>query len=210
VAKATQSVSLDELTDISSQCCALHEDWHRFYQLASHSDKGDQSQIQLTFIQLQSRLSCDYPILSHWRKGSFGLASSIGKLVAQAGTLDTLSREVRAGDGPLVREWQSVNESIGRVRKLLEGARLAAKKGRPITLPEEIALPKERQPFPFDVWKRRCRYVALVLVVCLVLLIVFRPVALESSLLRWLDQAYTAWQLRSGIDGLQFIPPSSS
>ena len=121
--KQVQSISAEELADISRQCAALHEDWHRFYQLASVQPGGDAVQRQLAFIQLQSRFSCDYPILSRWRSGSFGLASAIGKLVARAGTLEAFSQEAQQGDGPLVRDWQSVNAAIAKVRSLLESAR---------------------------------------------------------------------------------------
>ena len=198
----THSISMIELTDISRQCAALHEDWQRFYHMAAAPPTPDASQQQLAFIQLQSRLSCDYPILSRWRKGNFGLASSIGKLVAQAGTLEAFAHEARAGDGPLVREWRAVNDSIAKVRGLLDRARDQAKQGKPVALPKEIAEPKVREPLPWDIIMRRTGIVCAVLACGMVVYILARPFVLETTLFKWLDRSYTAWQLRGGMPGI--------
>ena len=201
-----QSISAEELAEISRQCAVLHEDWHRFYQLAVSPPGADPTGQQLAFIQLQSRLSCDYPILSHWRKGNFGLAGAIGKLVAQAGTLDAFAREVRSGDGPLLREWQTVNEAIARVRKLLEGARDQARAGKPVTLPKEIAAPIVREPWPVRAWANKGAIACGALVVCGVAFLIARPFLLETSLFKWVDRSYTAWQIRNGLPGITPIP----
>ena len=202
MAKQVQSVSAEELADISRQCVALHEDWHRFYQLASAPPENDGGQRQLAFIQLQSRFSCDYPILSRWRSGNFGLASAIGKLVARAGTLEAFAREAQQGAGPLVRDWKEVNDAIARVRALLDGAREQARKGGAIALPKELALQVAREPWPVKAWMYKGRIAGAVLVVCGVAFLVARPYLMETSLLKWVDKSYTAWQLRNGIPGL--------
>lgn len=200
--KQVQSVSAEELADISRQCAALHEDWHRFYQLASLAPGGDGSQRQLAFIQLQSRFSCDYPILSRWRTGNFGLASAISKLVARAGTLEAFSREAQQGDGPLVRDWNEVNDAIVKVRSLLEGAREQARNGAPIKLPKEIAVVVEREPWPVAALANKAGIVCAGLVCCGVIFLIARPFILETRLFKWVDKSYTAWQIRNGLPGL--------
>jgi hypothetical protein len=198
-----QSVSAEELADISRQCAALHEDWHRFYQLASAAPGSDAVQRQLAFIQLQSRFSCDYPILSRWRAGNFGLASAMGKLVARAGTLEAFAREAQQGDGPLVRDWNEVNDAIVKVRSLLEGAREQARKGGSIALPKELSVPVAREPWPVEAWMRKGRIAGAALLVCAVAFLIARPYLMETSLLRWVDKSYTAWQLRNGLPATQ-------
>lgn len=208
MSKQVQSVSAEELADISRQCAALHEDWHRFYQLASGAPEGDGSQRQLAFIQLQSRFSWDYPILSRWRAGNFGLASAIGKLVARAGTLEAFSREAQQGDGPLVRDWNEVNEAIAKVRSLLEGAREQARSGAPVKLPKEIAVVVERDPWPIAALANKAGIVCAALVCCGVVFLIARPFLLETSLFKWVDKSYTAWQIRNGLPGMEAsIPP---
>ena len=108
MARSAQPISLDELSELNFQCASLHEDWQRFYQLAAAPPAQDPNQRHLAFIQIQSRLSCDYPILSRWKKGDLGIASHIGKLVAEAGTLESFSTQIRGGGGPLVQEWKDL------------------------------------------------------------------------------------------------------
>jgi hypothetical protein len=200
--KQVQSVSAEELADITRQCAALHEDWHRFYQLAAVPPDGDAVQRQLAFIQLQSRFSCDYPILSRWRAGNFGLALAIGKLMARAGTLDAFSQEARQGDGPLMRDWREVNEAIARVRTLLEAARVQAQKGGPIKLPKELAVEIVREPWPIAAWAHKGRVAGIALAIGFVSFLIARPYIMETSLLRWVDKSYTAWQMRNGLPGI--------
>lgn len=201
--KQVQSVSEEELTDITRQCAALHEDWHRCYQLASAPLTADVVQRQLAFIQLQSKFSCDYPILSRWRSGNFGLASAIGKLVARAGTLEAFSQQAQQGDGPLMRDWREVNEAIVKVRVLLDGTRDQARKGGAITLPKELAVEIVREPWPVAVLAHKGRIAGIVLVLSFVTFLIVRPYVMETSLLKWVDRSYTAWQLRNGLSGMQ-------
>lgn len=203
MASSAQTVSVEELTNLNHQCTALHEDWQRFYQLAASPPEQDPNARHLAFIQLQSRLSCDYPILSHWQKGNFGLSSHISKLVAQTGTLESFAKEVQQGGGPLVEEWKSVNDSIGRVRKLLGEALGKAKKGKDAKLPKEIAAPKERRQIDFRPALRKLRTACIVLVCCAVVFVLVQPLFVETSLLNWFDDLYTAWKIRNGIPGLE-------
>lgn len=201
--KQIQSVSAEELADITRQCAALHEDWHRFYQLAAAPPATDAVQRQLAFIQLQSRFSCDYPILSRWRSGNFGLASAIGKLVARAGTLEAFSQEARQGDGPLVRDWREVNEAIAKVRALLDAAREQAQKGGAIKLPKELSVEIVREPWPVAAWAHKGRIAGIALAICFVSFLIARPYLMETSLLKWVDKSYTAWQIRNGLPGME-------
>jgi hypothetical protein len=207
MAKSAQTVSQDELSALHSQCTALHEDWQRFYQLAAAPPPSDPSQHHLAFIQLQSRLSCDYPILSRWRKSDLGIASHIGKLVAEAGTLETFSDQLRAGGGPLVQEWQSVNDAIGRVQTALSEALQRARNGKPARLPKEIAPPVAREPWNFAPAIKAARMGAVVLIGGGILFVLLQPLFVESSLLNWLDDAYTAWQIRNGVPGMTTTAP---
>jgi len=202
----TQTISLEELDDIRQQCAALHEDWQRFYRLAASPEAGDG--VQVAFIQLQSRLSCDYPILSHSRKTNFGLASDIAKLVAHAGTLEAFSREARAGNGALVQEWHAINDTIARVRALLEEAREQARAGKPVKLPKEIAAPQVREPWPIEAIMRKAGIACAVLACCAVVFFLARPVFVETGLFKWLDKAYVNWQIRNGIPGI--APPGGT
>lgn len=194
---STQSVSLNELQDLMQQCGSLHEDWQRFYALAAQSS-GQPDTGHLGFIQLQSRLSCDYPVLTHWRKANLDLASGVSKLVANAGSLESFAREVNAGNGPLLREWQAVNASMVRVRSLLDTALAQAQAGKPVRLPTEIAAPKIREPWRVRGLARKLAVTGAVLATLLVATAVLRPYLLRTTLLRWVDQAYTAWQMRNG------------
>ena len=208
--KQHHSVSAAELADISGQCAALHEDWHRFFQLASAQPLDDGAQRQLAFIQLQSRFSCDYPILSRWRAGNLGLSGAISKLVARAGTLEAFAREAQQGDGPLVRDWRSVEESIVRVRTLLDKAREQAKAGAPIKLPAEIAAPVEREPWPVRAMAHKAGIACAVVVVGGVGFLIARPFLLETSFFKWVDKSYTAWQMRNGMPGIDFPLPDEA
>lgn len=199
--RSGQPITLEELGDIESQCAELHKDWHSFYQVAA-SPGDDAGQQHVAFIQLQSRLSCDYPVLSHWRKGNFGLSASIGKLVARAGTLEAFATEVHAGGGPLVQEWHEVNDAIVRVRGLLQQARKQAKAGKLATLPREIAAPKVREPLPVRAITRKAGIAGAILAGCFVVFLILRPFILDTDVLKWVDDAYTAWQIRNGLPGM--------
>lgn len=193
----TQSVSVDELQDLMRQCAALHQDWQRFHQLATVSN-GSAPGGALDFIQLQSRLSCDYPILSHWRKANLGLAAGISKLVAHAGTLEAFAREAQSGNGPLLREWQTVDGSIAKVRGLLESALRDARAGKPVRLPKEIAAPKvAREPWPIQRLLKGTGIAAATLVGIIVVLAVFRPFLMQTRFFRWLDDGFRSWQVRN-------------
>lgn len=198
---STRSISVEELDGIRQQCAALHEDWQRFYHLAATPDGGDGE--QLAFIQLQSRFSCDYPILSHSRKANYGLASDIAKLVAHAGTLEAFSREARAGNGALVKQWHTINDSITRIRALLDQAREQARAGKPVKLPREIAAPQVREPWPIEAMARKAGIVCAVLACCVVAFFIARPIFVETGLFKWLDTAYVNWQLRNGLPGME-------
>lgn len=202
-------ISPEELADISRQCAALHADWHRFYQLASTPAPDDGSLRQLAFIQLQSRLSCDYPILSRWRSGNLGLSGEISKLVARAGTLEAFAREAGQGGGPLLRDWRTVDDCITRVRSLLEKAGEQAKAGAPIKLPAEIAAPVEREPWPVRAMAHKAGLACAALVVGGVVFLIARPFLLETSLFKWVDRSYTAWQIRNGVPGIDFPLPEA-
>ncbi|MBL7649481.1 MAG: hypothetical protein JNK74_25165 [Candidatus Hydrogenedentes bacterium] len=204
-----QSISPEELADIIRQCASLHEDWRRFFQLASAPTLDDGAQRQLAFIQLQSRFSCDYPILSRWRAGNLGLSGAISKLVARAGTLEAFAREAQQGDGPLVRDWRAVEESIVRVRTLLDKAREQAKAGAPIKLPTEIAAPIEREPWPVRAMAHKAGLACAAVVIGGVVFLIARPFLLETSLFKWVDRSYTAWQIRNGVPGIDFPLPEA-
>lgn len=206
--RSVSSISVEELAELSRQCAALHEDWQRFFQLASQPDGGDGTARQLAFIQLQSRFSCDYPIISRWRKANFGLAPAIAALVARAGTLDAFAREAQQGAGALVRDWHQINESIARVRALLETAARQARPGQPVKLPRELAVTIEREPWPVAVLGRKAGVACAVLVAAGVVFLIARPFLLETGLFKWVDQSYTAWQLRNGLPGIDYpVPP---
>jgi len=195
-------VTADELADIAHQCAALHEDWRRFYLLAAAPPAEDPNACHLAFIQLRSRLSCDYPILSHWQKGALGLSSKIGALVSQADTLESLAQEVHAGGGPLLEEWRSVNDAIERVRALLAKAMAEAKKGKPAKLPREIAPKKVREPLPLGPLLQNLRVACIILVGCAVAFVVLKPLFIDTSLFAWLDDAFKSYQIRKGLPGI--------
>jgi hypothetical protein len=200
--KKAQAISLEELESVSRQCNALHQDWQHFYQLATTTNGSAASDRDLALIQLQSRLSCDYPILSNARRDKFGLASSISKLVANAGTMAAFAREAAAGNGPLLKEWKSVNDTIVRVCQLLDVARKDVQAGKKPKLPKELAPTIERDPIPVKAIMKKVAIVCGILCACGIVFLILRPFILETALFRWLDQSYTAWQVRNGLPGM--------
>ncbi|MBX3176349.1 MAG: hypothetical protein KF886_03230 [Candidatus Hydrogenedentes bacterium] len=202
-----QTITVEELDDIRRQCAALQADWERLYQIAAAASDGSAAERELALIQLQGRLSCDYPVLAHWRKANFGLASGINNLVARAGSMAAFARDARAGNGPLLRDWQAVQETITRVRGLLEAARDQARAGKPVKLPKEVAAAVERDPWPIELWMRKLAVAGAVLAGCGLLFLLMRPYLLETRFFKWLDKSYNRWELRNYPE---FQPPPNS
>lgn len=197
----TQSITREELDSIFNQCSALHQDWQRFYQLATQANSAPDSQRDLALIQLQSRLSCDYPILSNARRDRFGLASRIAKLVANSGTMAAFALEASKGSGPLLQEWTSVNDAINRVCGLLDTARAEVRAGKTPKIPRELAPIVNREPFPIQAVMRKVAIAFAVVCGCVLFGLILKPYLVKTGFFVWLDKSYTAWQLRNGLPG---------
>lgn len=134
------TVTLQALADCERQFKAIHKDWHYVYKLveAYMRPNADRAALEMDWLRIKGRLSCDYPLLAEWRSGGFGAPAGISTLFADSTSLKALTEGMREGGGRAWGEWQMVDEAIGKVRQTIIDARAKARPGRPVTLPEEL------------------------------------------------------------------------
>ena len=72
--KRAHSVSPQALDGYEKQFKALHKDWHYLYKLieAYMQPNADRAALELDFLRMKGRISCDYPALAEWRSGAIG------------------------------------------------------------------------------------------------------------------------------------------
>lgn len=133
-----------------SQCAVLAEDWQRVHELleAYQTSGSDRDRLELEYIGLRSKLSCDYPILSHWRKGGFGLSAGIHQTLAIGTTLASLSESARSQDNVVQKHWQAAWTSLRKIMEVLQGAERQIAEGKPAELPPQLLVHSTHVPFP--------------------------------------------------------------
>lgn len=141
--KRGQTVSPGEWEQLDKQLKALHKDWHYLFKLLEgyQQEKFDKRELEVAYLDLKGRISCDYPILARWRGEGHGLYGEIGAFFDHGATLKSLAEGARNGAGRTIDEWELVNEALGYIRQLLQEARDHAKPGKPIRLPETFFKP---------------------------------------------------------------------
>lgn len=137
------TVSLPELQHVEKQFRALHKDWHFFHKLieAYADPRADEERLralEMAFLELKSRISCDYPILVKWREGACGVPTTIADVFSEGSSLKTLSEELTRGGGLAEEEWRLVDDGLGYVRQILEQCRTKTRPGRPARIPATL------------------------------------------------------------------------
>lgn len=148
--KQQQGISPDVIASYRSQCTVLAEDWQRIHELleAYEAPGSDRDRLELEYIGLRSKLSCDYPILSYWRKGGFGLSAGIHQTLAIGSTLASLSESARSQDNLVQKHWQAAWSSLRKVMEVLQGAERQIAEGKPAELPAQLLVHDTHVPFP--------------------------------------------------------------
>jgi hypothetical protein len=137
------AVPLPELDGYEKKFRALHKDWHYFHKLMeaygkSSADSERLLALEMAFLELKGRVSCDYTVLAVWRSGAFGVPAGIGDLFADGSTLKTLSEDVVEGTGRTEEEWRLVDDALGYLRQILVECQNKTKPGKAAKLPAEF------------------------------------------------------------------------
>lgn len=158
---SNQGITRKTLESYENQCAALGEDWRRLQDLlrACRDSSADQDQLEGTYISLRSNLACDYPILTYWRDGGYGLTPGINRLLDGAPDLSALVDGVRRPDCPVQRWWKTVADALDKVTDDLGRARIQLEQGKEAILPPELLRHDTHVPFPI---RKVLRSIALV------------------------------------------------
>ena len=114
MAKQLQGVAPEILASYDQQCAALKRDWLRLGSLIEEfsAPNADLDALEREFLTLRSTFACDYPILSYWRKGGYGLTAGINRMMAGAPALSGLVESAVSADNPTRQQWRAVWTSI--------------------------------------------------------------------------------------------------
>ena len=150
MAKQQQGIPPDVIASYLTQCNVLSQDWQRVHELleAYNTPGADRARLEGEYIALRSKLSCDYPILSYWRKGGFGLSAGINQTLAIGTTLSALSESAQASDNTVQKHWQSAWASLRKIVEVLKGAERQIAEGKSAELPPELLVHSTHVPFP--------------------------------------------------------------
>jgi len=145
-----QGISAGVLESYEEQCNALARDWKRMGGLIDQcrDPNANREQLEGDFLALRSSLSCDYPILTYWRKGGFGLTAGINRMLSGSPTLADLVESAGANNGHASGDWQSVWNSLEKVLGALAEARRTLNAGGEAHLPAELIQHDTHVPFP--------------------------------------------------------------
>lgn len=148
--KRDQGVREADLASYEQQCAALAKDWQRLRALieAYHAPDADRERLEMEYLAIRSALSCDYPVLSYWRKGGYGLTAGINRMMAGSPALRALAESARASEGRVNQTWNAVWASLGQVSAALRDARAALEAGKEVRLPAELLQHDTHVPFP--------------------------------------------------------------
>lgn len=148
--KAHPGINEQTLREYEEQCAGLGEDWRRLQDLlrACQDASADQDQLEGRYISLRSNLSCDYPILTYWRDGGYGLTAGINRLLDGAPDISALINAARQPDNTVQRWWKAVAEALDKVTRDLNHARSQLEQGKDAVLPPELLRHDTHVPFP--------------------------------------------------------------
>jgi hypothetical protein len=138
-----RTIPVRDLDRYERQFRALHKDWRYFHKLVEayadpRADNGRRKALEIAFLELKGRVSCDYTVLAAWRNGACGIPSEISDIFAERATLRSLSDDLAGGGGRTEEEWHEVDEALGYVRQVLVECRGKLKPGKPAKLPAEL------------------------------------------------------------------------
>lgn len=150
MAKQQQGVSPEDLSSYVQQCGAVSRDWQRLGQLieAYRAPDADRQRLEDEYVGLRCTLSCDYPILTYWRKGGYGLSAGIQRMMDGASTLETLASSAGPVHGKVQERWQSVWASLEKIRAALQTAQESLRAGKEPQLPSELLRQDIHVPLP--------------------------------------------------------------
>jgi len=166
LAKQQQGVSPEDLTSYQEQCAAVSRDWQQLAQLIENysAPEADRKRLEDDFVGLRCTLSCDYPILTYWRKGGYGLSAGIQRMMDGAPTLETLSDPSGTARGKVQEQWQTVWDALEKINGALKSAQQAIQNGKEPQLPRELLRHDIHVPFPIKRVLKFLGLAALVLV----------------------------------------------
>jgi len=138
----SRTVTPRELDSYEQQFRALHKDWHYFYKLIKaygdpRADSERRRALEMAFLELKGRISCDYSVLAAWRSGACGIPAGIGDVFSEGTTLKSLADDVARG-GRIEDEWKVVDDALGYVRQLLAESREKTRPGKAVRLPAAL------------------------------------------------------------------------
>ena len=150
MAKQQQGVSPEDLSSYQQQCAALSRDWQRLGELVAgyHAAGAARQQLEDEYIGLRCSLSCDYPILTYWRNGGYGLTAGIQRMMDGGATLATVAGTAGSVHGRSRKHWEAVQRSLEKVAAALQEAQRALHEGKEPQLPRELLLQDVHVPFP--------------------------------------------------------------
>lgn len=145
-----QGVSGEALASYQQQCAAIAQDWARLRAIidAGSRPDADKGQLESELIALKSRLACDYPLLTQWRKGGYGLSTGINKMLAGITSLSSLVDSGRNPESRVNRTWRDVQTSLQKVSETLRAAQSQLAKGKPAFLPDDLINEVTHRRFP--------------------------------------------------------------
>ncbi len=148
--KSSQGVSPEALDYYQKQCEAIAHDWARLRNMIDgFSQPGaDKEKLEWELIALKSRLACDYPVLTEWRKGGYGLSAGVNKMLTGATNLATLADSGGNPESRVNRNWRDVQTALVRVQETLQKVKQTLSAGKPAFLPDKLIEQTTHRPFP--------------------------------------------------------------
>jgi hypothetical protein len=143
-------VSDDTLASYQQQCDAIGKDWQTLRGLIDAYPKAgaEKDRLEDELLSVKSRLSCDYTVLTHWRKGGYGLSAGINKMLSGATNLATLAETAGSPESRVNQTWREVQSSLKKINETIRGARSQLSRGKEAHLPEELLVHNTQRPFP--------------------------------------------------------------
>ncbi len=170
--KKAHGVSEEELNSYQQQCAAIAQDWTRLQELMGsyHQPGANKEALEWELIALKGRLACDYPVLTQWRKGGFGLSAGINKMLTTATNLSSMADSAPNAESRVNRTWREVQTSLKQVHQVLSDARAQLERGKEAALPEALFEAHTTRTIP---WKKIARGMAIVAGVLLLVLTLY-------------------------------------
>jgi len=146
----SRGLTVETLASYQGQCAAIAADWARLREIIDTcaSPGVNREQLEWDLIAIKSRLACDYPVLTEWRKGGYGLCAGINKMLSGVTNLGSLADAGGNPESRVNRTWREVQASLHKVAEALRVAQGQMAAGRPAFLPDELICQDTHHPFP--------------------------------------------------------------